>query len=51
MKIFISNIHFAAKEDRTSGPPPPTPKCTLLETTISERIVVLFVNNMATVIP
>jgi hypothetical protein len=39
MKFLISNIHFAAKGDRTSGPPPPTPKCTLLETIISDRIV------------
>jgi len=49
MKGFISNIHFATKDDRTSGPPLPTPKCTLLEAIISDTVV-LFGNDMANVI-
>jgi hypothetical protein len=49
MKIFISNIRFAGQGDRTPGPPLPTPKCTLLETIISDTVA-LFVNNMAKVI-
>jgi len=49
MKVLISNIHFSAQGDRTSGSPLPMPKCTLLETIISNTVV-LFVNNVAIVI-
>ena len=35
MKVFISNIHFAAQGNRTSGPPLSTPR-TLLESIISD---------------
>jgi hypothetical protein len=49
MKGFISNIHFAAQDDCTSGPPLPTPKRSLLEDIINDTVV-LFGNKVANVI-
>ena len=49
MKGFISNIHFVAQDDRTSGHTLPTLKCTLLEAIINDTVV-LFGNKMANII-